>query len=223
MESNASVQPLIQQMLRSNDKQLKYSTLLLLLRNNKPVPDTLITYFAGLEQYRYKLYKDLKEINIDVKFPAQYNNHLDLGKSKLMQEKSYDKPDSLVYIDRLAAEVKGKKGFVYFFKYKTRKDDLTWKLATVGLVPQNPKVFEFENIEEPEYPELYMTNEMNDYYKYDFTGFSDTKIKDDESLRDQLNKALKKLLYSKRKSAKEFYEKNGRNNYDTSSRVDFGD
>jgi hypothetical protein len=223
-ETNPNVEPLIQQMLRSNDKELKYNTLLLLLRNNKAIPDTSLKYFASLEKYRYQLYKDLKKIKKGDRFPAEYNNHLDLGKSKLMDEKNYGNPDSIVYIDRLPAEMKGKKGFVYFFKYKTKKDDMTWKLATVGLVPQDPRLFEFENTTRPDLSDFYspMNYRASDYYKYDFTSFSDTKIKEDEPLSAQLKKTLKKLLYSKRKSAKEFYEKEGRG-YDISSRIDFGD
>ncbi len=223
-ETNASVRPLIQQMLGSNDKQLKYNTLILLLRNRKPVPDTLLKYFAALEEYRYKLYSDLKRNKEMDKFPQQYNNHLDLGRSKLMKEKSYDKADSLVYIDRLPANIKGKKGFVYFYKYKNKKDDMNWKLATVGLVPEDPKVFEFDNAGETgsgEYDSP-LTYQGNDYYKYDFTGFSETKIKDDESLSDQLHKMLKRFLYSKRKSAREFYERDGHRDFDV-TRLEVGD
>src|SRR5258705_12247968 len=117
--------------------------MLLLLRNNKPVPDSLPKYFAGLENYRYQLYKDLKKLKKADKFPAQYNNHLDLGKSKLMEEKTYDKPDSILYIDRLPAQIKGKKGFVYFYKYKTKKDDMSRKLDSVGLVLQDLNTIEF--------------------------------------------------------------------------------
>ena len=40
---------------------------------------------------------------------------------------------------------------------------------------------------------------------YDFTALTDTKIDDDEPLMVQLNKELKKLMYSRRKSGKEFY------------------
>ena len=47
-ETNANVQPLIQQMLNSNDKRLKYSIMLLLLRNNKPFPDTLPNILQAL-------------------------------------------------------------------------------------------------------------------------------------------------------------------------------
>jgi len=221
-ELNANVQPLIQQMLASNDKELKYSTMMLLMRNNRAVPDTLPKYFAALDAYRYQLYEDLKDIDKFNKFPAQYNTHLDLGKSKLLEEKSYGKPDSVVYIDRLPVEMKNRKGFVYFFKYKNKKDDIDWKLATVGLVPENPKVFEFENPDKPDFSEYYPAYKRGNYYKYDLTGFSETKLKDDEAVAGQLKKMLKKMLYSKRKSAREFYDRDG-SGYDVSSRVDFGE
>jgi hypothetical protein len=221
-ETNPNVQPLIQQMLRSSDKQLKYSTMMLLLRNDNSIPDTLPDYFAGLDEYRYELYTDLKDLDKKDKFPAKYNNHLDLGRSKLMKEKTYDKPDSLVFIDRLPAEFKGKKGFIYFYKYKTKKDDLEWKLATVGLVPRDPATFEFENTDKPVINELYPPFRLGDLYKYDFTDFTETKIKEDEAIPDQLNKELKKILYSRRKSAKEFYE-GKRSRYDLSARADVED
>jgi uncharacterized protein YbaP (TraB family) len=220
-ETNPNVSPLLQQMLASNDKELKYNTMLLLLRNNKSIPDTLLRYFAELEQYRYELYGDLKDIHKINKFPAQFNNHLDLGKSRLMAEKSYGKPDSIVYLDRLPAEIRNRKGFVYFFKYKTKKDDMGWKLATVGLVPQDPKKFEFDGIEKPTVNDYYSNLKKGDYYKFDFTGFTETKIKDEEPLADQLKKQLKKMLYSKRKSARDFYEKEG-SGYEAVSR-DLGD
>jgi hypothetical protein len=225
METNTAVQPLLQQMLASNDKELKYRTMLLLLRNKKPVPDTMPEYFAGMEEYRYELYKDLKELRMENKFPASFNNHLDLGKSKLVEEKAYDKPDTVVYIDRLPAEVKGKKGFVYFYKYRSKKDDIDWKLASVGLVPEDPGTFEFEHTEQPDYNEYYspLTARSGDYYRLDFTGLSDTKLRDDEPVAGQLSKALKKMLYSKRKSASQFYEKEGRGDYDITTRMDFGD
>ena len=141
---NPNVHPVIRQMLNSSDKRLKYNTMMLMLRKNKPIPDSLTRYFAGLDEFRYELYADLKELGKEDKFPAIYNNHLDLGRSCLLDRSAYSKPDTIAYIDRLPAEVKGKKGFVYFYKYKSKKDDITWKLATVGLVPEDPAKFEFD-------------------------------------------------------------------------------
>ena len=220
-DANANVQPLFRQILSSSDKRLKYNTMLLLLRNNKPCPDSLMNYFAAQDEYRYELYKDLKELGKEAKFPSQYNNHLDLGKSKLLAEKTYDKPDTLVFVDKLPAEVKGKKGLVYFFKYKTKKDDASWKLATVGLVPEDPKQFEFEKDDKDD-DRFEGYNEYSTVSRYDFTGFSTTKIKVDEPLLNQLNKELKKMLYSRRKSAKDFYAKeDGDDNYETVTEADY--
>lgn len=207
-ETNTAVQPLIQQMLKSNDKKLKYSTMLLLLKNKKPFPDSLLNFFGGLDEYRYELYNDLKGMKMLNRFPALYNNHLDLGKSSLMDKKSYGKPDSVVYVDRLKAEYKGKKGFIYFYKYKAKKDDLTWKLATVGLTPEDPKQFEYEDSTGLSILGLFDSPLFSSYRysRYSFTEFSDTKLSEEEPVADQLKRMLKRMLYSRRKSAKNFYE-----------------
>lgn len=206
-QSNSTVQTVFNKLLVSTDKQIKYNTFLLLLRNNKPYPDSLVNYFAGMDDYRYELYTDLKAVGKEKKFPGRYNNHIDLAKSKLLSEKSYDKPDTMVYLDRLPAEVKNKKGFVYFFKYKTKKDDASWKIATAGLIPADSAKFEFEKEEIKAVDYSFTYNNYSNLYSHSFSGFSDTKIKDDEAITDQLNKELKRALYSRRKSSKEFYDK----------------
>jgi len=146
----------------------------------------------------------LKKLSI---FPRQYNNHLDLAKSKIFSERTYDKPDSLVFADKLLADVNGKKGFIYFFKYKTKKDDATWKLASVGLVPDDPKQFEFDDVKKDQGDRFFEYNNYSNSSRYDFTSYSNTRIKLTESLGVQLNKELKRMIYSKRRSAKEFYDK----------------
>jgi hypothetical protein len=139
------------------------------------------------------------------KFPALFNNHVTLGRSSLLDKRSYEKPDSIVFIDRLPATYRDKKGFIYFFKYKTKKDDLNWKLATVGLVPEDPKQFEFEDDRPCCHIDLpWVESQRNNIY--DFTDFTNTRLEGDEPVMNQLNKALKKLLYSRRNSAKKFYE-----------------
>lgn len=213
-ETKPAVKPLIEQMLASFDKKLKYKTMLQLIKSNRPYPDTLLKYFGKLDDYRYILYDDLRQLKKSDKFPSFYNNHLDLGKSALLNEKSYSRPDSLVYVDRLKATYKEKKGFIYFFKYKTKKDDLTWKLATVGLVPENPREFQFEDTVKLKFPRhMFELFNLRKYNRYNFTGFTDVKVNTDGTLTSQLEKELKKLLYARRKSAKEFYEgeKNGFN------------
>ena len=206
-EKNTSVQALFQQLLQSSDDRVKYNTMLLLLQKDKPVPDSIMGYFAAKDEYCYELYSDLKKYKKLDKFPGKYNNHFDLSRSKLIESKRYDKPDTVVYLDRLPATFKDKKGFVYFFRYKLKKDDDIWKLASVGLVMEDEKQFDFADDDSSE--------DYSGYYGYgiepkgNFTGFSDTKIKDDEPIADQLREALKKLLYSAHKSGLRFYDAKG--------------
>lgn len=213
-DTNPAVPPLIGQMLKSNDKRLRYNTLLLLIEKKKPYPDTLLNYFASLDDYRYELYTDLRKANQPALFPDSYNTHLQLGKSALLQSKSYGKPDSLEYVDRLPAEYKGKKGFVYFFKYKEKKDDLNWKLATAGLIPEDPKQFVFTDSVPPANRKWYnhIGVEVSAARKYYFNSFTETKIRESDVIGTLLQKELKKMLYSRRKSGRQFYEEErGRN------------
>ena len=147
-ETNPAVNDLVRQMLSSNDKRLKYNTLCLLLRHKMPVADTMITYFAKLDEYRYELFTDMKGLKMLDKFPSAYRNQRDLAKSKLFSSSYYSKPDSLVFIDSLPASLKNKKGFVFFYRYKTKKDDAYWKLATVGLLSPDNNQFSYDDEED---------------------------------------------------------------------------
>lgn len=214
LESKPAVKPVIDQLLSSADKKLKYQTLFALIRAEKAYPDSLLNYFAKLDDYRYDLYSDLKELERESKFPVQYNNQTDLAKSKLMEEKTYGAPDSLVFLDKLHATVKNKKGFIFFYKYKSKKDDAGWKLATVGLVPENASQFEFDEDDDNDADDYNPLEDAASRNQFNFTGFRDTRLRSDQPVEDQLQKELKRMLYSKRKSAKEFYEKESNDSYD---------
>ena len=212
-ETNPAVNDVLKQMLSSNDKRLKYNTAYLLLRNKVTLPDTMLMYFAKLDDFRYELFTDMRTLKMLDKFPAEYKNQQDLSKSKLFSSSYYSKPDSLVFIDSLPASLKDRKGFVFFYKYKTKKDDLFWKLATAGLMSQDNKPFNYDDDEDEEdddddtgYTSIISGwNFSRDENKIVFTEFTDEKIKEEVPLKEQMEKQLKKILYSKRKSAKMFY------------------
>ena len=212
-ETNPPVNDVLKQMLSSNDKRLKYNTTYLFLRHNVALPDTMLMYFAKLDDFRYELFTDMRTLKMLDKFPAEYKNQQDLSKSKLFSSSYYSKPDSLIFIDSLPASLKNRKGFVFFYKYKTKKDDLSWKLATAGLMSQDNNPFSYDDEEdyEDDDDDMGYTSIMSgwnfsrDENKIAFTEFTDEKIKDDVPVKEQMEKQLKKILYSKRKSAKVFY------------------
>jgi hypothetical protein len=177
----------------------------LLIRNNKYVADSTLNSFAAMDDYRYDLYRDLRKMDRLEFFPAKYDAKTDLAKSKLIDSKTYGGPDSVEFLDKLPAKFKSEQGYVYFFKYKQRKDDLVWKLATVGLISKEPKHFEIEDTVVLKGGVAHKNGFLSYDDLYDFTSFTDTKLMADQPLSEQLDKQLKIMLYSHRKSAKEFY------------------
>jgi hypothetical protein len=125
------------------------------------------------------------------------------------------KPDSVFYLDSLPAEVKHKKGWVYFFRYKDAKDDNFWKLASAGLLPGKPGEIFDEDVNESAYTSV-VPGFHTEFPKQGtglFTEFSDVRLKDDEPLKTQLNKQLKKILISNQKSGAMFYRDIPENDY----------
>jgi hypothetical protein len=198
-EQSPQVEPILQGLLQSSDKKLKYNTAMLLLRNNLPVPDTMLAYFASLDAFRYRLYNDLAQTGKTALFPPRYKSRTLHAQSRLVASKTYGKPDTLVYLDQLPLQDRDIDGILYFFKYKEKKDDNTWKLAIAGLYPKDSTVLAWPN-----------TGEEDD--ELDFTQLTGTKLSVDSPLREQLEKMVKKLRYSRRNSASQFYEEE--NDYD---------
>ena len=203
-DKNPNVPDLFQQMTRFDDKKLRYAIMLLMIRNNRPVADSTLNYFAAMDDYRYILYRDLRKMDRLRFFPVKYTNKTDLAKSKLIGSKTYGRPDSVVFLDKLPVTFKTKPGYVYFFKYKQKKDDAGWKIGTAGFILKDPKHFEMEDTVSKS--DIKYKNGFVPYNEsYDFTAFTDTKLIDEQTVSEQLNKQLKIMLYSRRKSAKEFY------------------
>lgn len=205
MDSDPAIKNVISQMLRSGDKRLRYDCFIRLVRSNKVCPDSLYTYFASLDDFRYELYADLKEMNLASRFPKRYQNQTDLGKSALLATSEYTKPDSVILIKKLQAFYKGRTGVVYFYRFKTKKDDLTWKLATVGLLPDDTTRFEFTDSGYIGSNGKVQTVTGAFEKDYDFTRFTNTRIRDDEPVDKLLEKELRKLLVSRHNSGRMFY------------------
>src|SRR5439155_3243845 len=61
-DKNPAVPGFFKQLMKTDSRRLLYETFILLLRNDKPVPDSLLTRYAALVEYRAKLYGDLKKM-----------------------------------------------------------------------------------------------------------------------------------------------------------------
>ncbi|HLG38557.1 MAG TPA: hypothetical protein VI461_02775, partial [Chitinophagaceae bacterium] len=141
-------------------------------------------------------YDDLKKMKKTEKFPATWKTQQQIARSLLMGAGyDYEKPDTVVFLDKLPVIYKGKKGWVYFFKYREMRDDTYWQLASVGMQPENMNEVDTDND--------------------DFTEKDDRKLESDKPVTEQLQKMLKELLYAKRDSAEDFYSARSFNIYKT--------
>ncbi|HVF81800.1 MAG TPA: TraB/GumN family protein, partial [Flavisolibacter sp.] len=207
-DKNPQIPQMIAQMFSSTDNRLKYNTTLLLLRNKRRVPDTLFTYFARMDDYRYQLFADLKKLDQLSLFPASFKNKIAIASSRLLSEQSYTKLDTVVFIKKVPLQYKDRDGYIYVFKVKEKREDNSWKLATVGLLPKDDSAFWYEN-----------AGDMEEEQVYDFTDITTIRLTSETPEKEQIDSLIKRLLYSKRKSAARFYNEDNRYNDAEFSRV----
>lgn len=183
--------------LKLKNKEIRFNIMLLLLRNKKAVPDSLLDACAADDNYRIVLYRKLKKAKLLDKFPAKYYTQAALVKSALLGNTSYyNKYDTLVLLEKLPAVSNGKKGYVYFYKYKTKKTDKKWKIVSFGLQPENVKEFDDEN------------DDFASAVSYSYNREDDNKLDEEKPVKEQLQQKLKTMLYKMHKSAARFYDNN---------------
>ncbi|HXB43724.1 MAG TPA: TraB/GumN family protein [Puia sp.] len=187
-DSNANVPKFFDKLLQSKDVSVRLSTVVLLLRNNKTCPDSILQFLAKDDKYRFSLYKSLETMHLENKFPEQYRNQQDIARSALVSPRSTKPFFAVEYVDKRWAQCKQKKGWVYFFKYKNKRQEESWQMAISGLQPANLKIVSSDN---------------------DLVALTNKKIKKDKPVLEQFDEQLKRLLFSKHKSAVSFYLDNG--------------
>lgn len=111
--------------------------------------------------------------------------------SSINGERTKNKMDSIELIKKELVSWKGKKGYVYYYKYRNDKDD-KWKIAVSGLQPEDGNIS----------------------YINEFTETTSAKIKEDEPLGDQLARELKKIMFGKNAATMNFFT-GKENNYNS--------
>jgi hypothetical protein len=125
----AQIDAIFQQLLRSMDKRLRYNTALLLLRNNQPVPDSLLHAFAALDEFRHELYTDLRLLKKEALFPAAYRSQRSMAQSRLISLQSYGRPDTVVFLQTLPVQDGDREGWCIFSSTRRKKKTMPGKLV----------------------------------------------------------------------------------------------
>ena len=177
--------------MRSNPAKIKAVTTM--LKNGKPVPDTLLLALAADEQNRIAFYNALQADSLTRYFPKKYLSQQNFANSILRSSASYLPVDTLVYISKRKVNSYKDSGWLYFFRYKRDKQDKEWKIAVSGLQPSDTtKVNATFN--------LY--RRMNSY-------FTNETYTSEKAAIPAMQKITKQIMYAQRPSSSRFYS-NGR-------------
>lgn len=223
-DKNPAVPKYFDKLWNIKDDQVKFDLLLKMLDKNKPVPDTMISHFAAAEEKRGALYYRLAKLKKGDLFPATYKIQEDMAKAflytvidpedkeeeakgplvgnkKFLQkyllalnflkyrdnaESVNKKMDSIALIKKQWVETEKGKGYVYFFKYREKKED-KWRIAISGIQPSDSAGISYKNM---------------------YTKFTGEKIKEEESLDEQLEYQLKKIIFANREGCEDFFNNN---------------
>ncbi len=186
-DKNPNIPRFFDKMLASRDTSLRLSTVLLLLRNNRPVPDSIIHALAASDTYRSDLYRQMTAIDRADRFPKEYRNQPDMARSLLASSHGTAGLADIQFVTKRKIQFKEAKGFVYFFKYKTGRDD-DWQIGISGIQPSNPTDINTAN---------------------EFVTLTGRKLKSGVPADSQFDDQLRKLMFSKRKNADHFYLEHG--------------
>jgi uncharacterized protein YbaP (TraB family) len=192
-EKNPAIKKFFDKLLQSKDIAVRKNTAILMLRNNKSINDSILLSIAEKDQYRASLLRGLEDADKADLFPAKYKKQEDIARSLLLEDKQYEKFFDIQLVGKEQVQVKNDKGYVYFFKYKLKKED-DWKIGISGIQPDT----------------LSKVNSNDMLVK-----MTDKKFTLDETELEQFQKQLKRLIFSLRRSSAYFYK--------DSSRYGFGD
>jgi uncharacterized protein YbaP (TraB family) len=182
-DKNPNIPRFFDKMLTSKDASLRLNMAILLLRHDRPVADSIIHNLAASDAYRSDLYQQLTAIGRADRFPKQYRNQLDMARSLLASSHGSTGLADIQFITKRKIQFKQFNGFIYFFKYKSSHDD-DWQIGISGIQPSDPSAINTAN---------------------EFVTLTGKKLKPGLSINTQIDDQLRKLMFSKRKSALNFY------------------
>ncbi|RXK87142.1 TraB/GumN family protein [Filimonas effusa] len=183
-KKNPTVAKFFDKLLLSRDPDVQLQAAVTMVSHQYAVPDSLWLSLAKRDNYRARLLKQLEKIKRTDLFPAIYNKQDVVAQAILLNDKRYEKFNAVELIEKRAVKLKEKEGYVYFFKYKLKKED-DWKLGISGMQPKDT-----------------LQVSSND----ELTRMTGKKIKQGDEAAEQLDDELRKLLFEQHDSGSYFFE-----------------
>jgi len=126
------------QLMQIKSLGVKQAVALILIRNNRPVPDSILHALAADDWHRAKFYNDLVRAGKADLFPAEFRNQEAMARSVLFDRGTEGREAEIQLVGKQHVVTKPATGYVYFFKYKVKGQE-GWLMGVSGIQPDNGK------------------------------------------------------------------------------------
>jgi hypothetical protein len=126
------------QLLQIKSLSLRQAVVMVLIRNNRPVPDSVLQALAADDWHRARLYSDLVQAGKADRFPAEFRNQEAMARSVLFERRAEGREAEMQWVGKQHVVTKEATGTVYFFKYKVKGQE-GWMMGISGVQPENGK------------------------------------------------------------------------------------
>ncbi|MDP2388641.1 MAG: TraB/GumN family protein [Bacteroidota bacterium] len=130
---------IITKMQNINGLRTRSSILTYMLSKGHTFPDSVLNKLSSSEESRTYFYKRLKKYEKENIFDKKYLNQKDFAYALIFGNMKLDKKeDTVVFVEKRDITIKNRKGSVYFYKLKQKKDN-NYTIHAAGLFPDNSK------------------------------------------------------------------------------------
>ena len=126
------------QLFQIRSLSIRQAAALTLIRNNRPVPDSVLHALAADDWHRARLYEDLVQAGKADLFPAGFRNQEAMARSILSDRRAEGREAEIQLVGKQHVVTKAATGYVYFFKYKVKGQE-GWLMGISGIQPDNLK------------------------------------------------------------------------------------
>jgi uncharacterized protein YbaP (TraB family) len=126
------------QLLQIKSLSVRHAVVLTLIRNNRPVPDSVLHVLAADDWLRARLYNDLIDAGKADLFPVEFRTQEAMARSVLFDRRAEGREPEIQFVGKQHVVTKVATGYVYFFKYKVKGQE-GWMMGISGIQPESLK------------------------------------------------------------------------------------
>jgi hypothetical protein len=124
--------------LQIKSLSVRHAVVLVLIRNNRPVPDSVLHALAADDWHRARLYSDLVQAGKADLFPAEFRNQEAMARSVLFDRRAEGREAEIQLVGKQHVVTREATGYIYFFKYKVKGQE-GWMMGISGIQPDDGK------------------------------------------------------------------------------------